>query len=269
MNSKSAMCCALTCAFFACEGFSADGVWTNQVSGNWSDTANWESGVVAGSGGTATFNLAGESYSVSNDIGNVSLSGVTLNSSVGGRIVSINGGTNEIVSPAVINASNSSYLSFKGSTLLSSTNLLITGLGRLFLGYDNLLYGRTIISNGNVRAFNDSAFGPAPAELDADAITLDGGGLMNDANDRNLTITPNRGITLTANGGYIGSGYINAGTEINSPITGPGFLGINNEASRVILGNSANNYTGGTKIGTQGPGASAGFRLICSSLRMR
>ncbi|MDA3926835.1 MAG: autotransporter-associated beta strand repeat-containing protein [Kiritimatiellae bacterium] len=258
MNRNIAYCCAFVFACFVSQGMAADGVWTNQVNGNWSDTANWENGAIAGSGGVATFNLTGTSYRVSNDLGTVSLSGVTLTASIASQLVTIAGGTNEIIAPAVINASNSSYLSFKNTTLLSSTNLLITGSGRLFLGYDNLLYGRTIISNGNVRAFNDSAFGPAPTALDADAITLDGGGLMNDANDRTLTITPNRGITLTANGGYIGAGYINAETEISSPITGPGFLGINYEHSLVILGNSTNDYTGGTQIGTQGPGVSVG-----------
>jgi len=258
MNRNLVCCCAFVFAFVVTKGLAADGVWTNKVNGNWSNGANWENGTIAGSGGTATFNLTGNGFNVNNDMGTVSLSGVTLAAAVGGQTVNITGGTNEIIAPAVINASDSSYLSFSGSTLLSSTDLLITGLGRLFLGSDNLLSGRTIISNGNLRAINDSAFGPAPVALDADAIILDGGGLMNDANNANLTITPNRGITLTANGGYIGCGYINAGTEINSPITGAGFLGINYEASKVILGNSANDYTGGTKIGTQGPGVNAG-----------
>ncbi|MDD2599936.1 MAG: hypothetical protein PHO37_12040, partial [Kiritimatiellae bacterium] len=244
----------LVLAAFGCATvFAADGVWTNRVSGSWGDAANWQSGTVAGAGGIATFNLAGAGYTVNNQ-GTVTLSRVTLNASSAGLTVNISGGTVEMVAPAVINASNSSYLNFKGTTLSSNDDLLITGLGRLFLGSDNLLSGCVIISNGNVRAVNDSAFGPLLGVLRADAITLDGGGLMNDADNTSLVISPNRGITLTANNGYISSGYHNAGTKINSPITGPGFLGINYEHSRVFLGNSANNYSGGTRIGTFGPG---------------
>ncbi|MDD2597801.1 MAG: hypothetical protein PHO37_01055 [Kiritimatiellae bacterium] len=248
---------AMLTAFFCCLGvFAADGVWTNRVSGNWGNAANWQGGTVAGAGGKATLNLAGADYTVSNQ-GTVTLSGVTLNASVAGRTVFVSGGTVELVAPAVVDASNSSHLSFKGTTVSSSADLLITGLGRLFLGSDNLLSGRVIISNGNLRAVNDSAFGPPLGALVADAITLDGGGLMNDASDANLVIAPNRGITLTPNNGYLGCGYLNAGTKINSPITGPGFLGINYERSRVFLGNSANNYSGGTRIGTTGPGANS------------
>ncbi len=236
----------------------ADGIWTNRVSGNWSNPNNWQDGTVAGSAGTATINLSGNDFTINNDLGTVILSGFILNASIAGKTVFITGGTNELVAPAVINTSDTSFLSFAGSKLSSSTDLLITGLGRLFLGSNNLLTGRTIISNGNVRAINDSAFGPALGALQTDAIILDGGGLMNDANNAALTILANRGITLTELGGYLGSGYSNARTEINSPITGAGFLGINYEFSKVYLGNSANDYAGGTRIGTQGPGANPG-----------
>lgn len=236
----------------------ADGVWTNKVSGVWSNPNNWQDGTAAGSGGIATINLTGNDFTISNDLGTVSLAGITLNSSLTGRTVFVSGGTNELVAPAVIKTADYSYLSFTGSKLSSTTNLLITGLGRLSLGQNNLLTGSTIISNGNVMAINDSAFGPPLGALRTDAIILDGGGLMNDANNVALTISTNRGITVTGQGGYLGCGYNNARTEINSPITGTGFLGINYEFSKVVLGNSANNYTGGTRIGTQGPGANAG-----------
>ncbi len=260
---NTALCAAVSISLCSAL-FAADGVWTNTVGGNWSNTANWQAGAVAGSGGTATINLTGADFTINNDLGTVSLAGITLNASVGGRTVFISGGTNELVAPAVLKTSDTSFLSFSGSKLSSSsgTDLLITGLGRLFLGSNNLLAGRTIISNGNVRAISDSAFGPAPGVLDADAIILDGGNLMNDANGINLTISPNRGITLTAAGGYLSAGYNAAGTAVNSPITGAGFLGINYEFSKVYLGSSANDYAGGTRIGTLGPGVNAGQSAV-------
>ena len=107
----------------------ADGVWTNKVSGVWSNPNNWQDGVAAGSGGIATLNLTGNDFTISNDLGTVSLSGITLNSSLTGRTVFVSGGTNELVAPAVIKTADYSYLSFTGSKLSSSTDLLITGLG--------------------------------------------------------------------------------------------------------------------------------------------
>jgi autotransporter-associated beta strand protein len=237
----------------------ADGVWTNAVSGNWSDTTKWADNIVAGDGGTAAFQAASGTFFVTNDYAApVVLAGLSANTNAGaGAQWNIVGGTNELVAPAVINTryAGDNGLSVRNSTLAGSDDILCTGLGRFFLGLDNLYTGRTIISNGNVRVARDSGFGPAPATLRADAIILDYGGLENDDNSFVLTNHPNRGITVTARGGFIGCGYTSAGMRIESPVTGPGFLGINFENCPVTLANPANDYAGGTVVGTNGPGA--------------
>ena len=233
----------------------ADGVWLNASSGNWSDSAKWVGGTIAQEGGTATFKAASGTYIVSNDLGTVVLSGMIGNEPVAGDAAwwTIAGGTIQMVAPALINTQGD-RLSVRESTLSGSTDLLITGLGKFFLGDDNLYTGRTIISNGNVRVARDSGLGPVPASLRADSIVLDHGGLENDDSDYTLELNANRGITVTANGGYLGAGYTRAGLTVNGPITGPGLLGINYENSPVTLNNTANDYTGGTWFGTVGPG---------------
>ena len=232
----------------------ADGIWTNAASGNWSDASKWV-GSVPGGGGTAAFNAASGTWNVSNNLGTVTLSGLAANTNAGNAAAwAIYSGTNEMVTPALIYTRTDS-LSVRNSKLSGSADITITGLGKFFLGLDNLQTGRTIISNGNVRVARDSGFGPVPATFRADAIILDNGGLENDDNSFVLTNHPNRGITVTANGGFIGCGYTTAGIMVNSPVTGPGLLGINFENCPVTLNNPANDYSGGTVVGTNGPGA--------------
>lgn len=232
-----------------------DGAWTNAASGVWSDTAGWADGVVAGDGGVAAFGAASGTFYVTNDLsGAVTLSGLSANTNAGQLAVwSIVGGTNVMTAPAVI-YTRSDSLSVRASTLAGDTDITITGGGRFYLGDDNTYSGRTIISNGNVRVARDSGFGPVPETLQADAIILDNGGLENDDNSFVLTNAATRGITVTERGGFIGCGYTSAGFVINAPITGTGLLGINFENCPLTLNNPANDYAGGTVVGTNGPG---------------
>ncbi len=237
--------------------FAADGVWTNAVSGNWSDAGKWV-GDIPGGGGTAAFNAASGTWNVSNNLGKVTLSGLAANTNTGsGAAWNIVGGTNEMVAPAVIYTRTDS-LSVTGSKLSGSTDITVTGPGRFLLGQNNLYTGRTISSNGNIRVAQDSGLGPVPAVPQADAIILDGGGLENDGG-YTVSIHTNRGITVTANHGYLGSGFSGGGLVINGAITGPGRLGIKYENNPVVLNNPSNNYSGGTLIGTNGPGINAGL----------
>jgi autotransporter-associated beta strand protein len=240
--------------FVTCAAQAADGLWTNAASGNWSDASKWV-GSVPGGGGVAVFNAAAGTFNISNNLGTVTLSGLAANTNAGNAAAwVILGGTNEMVAPAVIHTRTDS-LNVRSSKLSGSGDITITGLGRFYLGLDNLQTGRTIISNGNVRVARDSGFGPVPGTLVSDAIILDWGGLENDDSSFVFTNHPNRGITVTARGGFIGAGYTTAGVLINAPITGSGILGINFENNPVTLNNPANDYSGGTVVGTNGPGA--------------
>lgn len=252
----SVLAAAAASAFFWTEGSrAADGVWTNAATGNWGDASRWSGGIVAGAGGTAAFKAASGSINVTNNVGTVTLSGLSANPEAGNAAAwSIIGGTNEMVSPAFI-YTRADSLSVRYGTLSGSTDITVTGLGRFYLGDDNLYSGRTIISNGNVRVARDTGFGPVPAAVQADAIILDNGGLENDDSNFILNTHSNRGITVTSRGGFVGAGYTAAGMVINGPVTGPGLLGINFENCAVTLNNSGNDYSGGTVVGTNGPGA--------------
>jgi len=235
----------------------ADGVWKSPQPGNWSDATKW-SGGVPGDGGAAAFSAAAGTFAITNDRGTVTLSRLFANTNADDAAMvaewRIIGGTNEMVAPAVIYTKGHSF-SVREGTLSGNTDITITGLGRFFLGDNNLYTGRTIVSNGNVRVARDSGLGPVPVAFSANAITLDGGGMANDDNGYTLVIHTNRGITVTANGGFLSAGYMNAGLQVNGPVTGAGLLGINYENSPVILNNPLNDYSGGTVVGTNGPAA--------------
>ena len=158
----------------------ADGVWTNTASGGWSDTNNWAGGVVAGDEGSATFTATSGVYTVSNDLGLVSLSGITVNPDVGqGASWIIRGGTNELVAPAIINVVSGSLALVK-AFLISEENVSLTGAGLLSLTADAMAYtGSTSIAAGTLRV---TPLGPPVTDglsyrLDATArgsLTLDG-----------------------------------------------------------------------------------------------
>ena len=239
-------------------GSAADGMWTNRASGVWSDTSKWVDGSVAGGGGVATFQGPSGSYIITNDMGTVTLSGLRGNPdstpNSGATEWKLFGGTLELIAPALLDTT-AHGLNLRDTTLSGNTEVTITGLGRTFLGDDNLFTGRTIISNGNVRVARDSGFGPMPTTYTPDAILLDNGGLENDDGNYTLILHPLRGITLAPRGGFLGAGYEGGAMQVDSPITGSGMLGLNYEFSPLILNNPANDYSGGTVLGTNGPGA--------------
>ena len=103
--------------FVCSDMFAADGIWTNTVSGNWSNAGNWQDGTVAGDGESATFKVTAGNIAVTNDLGLISLSRITANPDGGqSAIWNIAGGTNELVSPALVNVV-AGELSFNQTTL--------------------------------------------------------------------------------------------------------------------------------------------------------
>ena len=250
---------SLATAVAVCCG-AADGTWTNVATGVWSDGSKWVDGIIPGGGGVATFQGPSGFYNVTNDLGTVILSGLRGNpDSVPNTVATewrLFGGTLELIAPALLDTT-AHGLNLRGTTLSGNTDVTITGLGRTFLGDDNLFTGRTVISNGNARVARDSGFGPVPAAYVPDAILLDNGGLQNDDGNYLMVIHANRGITLSSRGGFLGAGYEGGSMRVDSPITGSGMLGINFEYSPLILNSPANDYSGGTVLGTNGPGANA------------
>jgi len=247
----------LTAVAAMCGG-AADGAWKSPSTGAWSDSGRWVDGVIAGSGGVATFQGSSGYYEITNDMGTVVLSGFRSNPdstpdsiATDWRLV---GGFFELISPALLDTT-AHGINLRRTTLTGSADVTITGPGRTFLGDDNLFTGRTIVSNGNARVARDSGFGPVPDICKPDAIILDNGGLQNDDGNYALVIHANRGITLSPRGGFLGAGYVGGSTQVDGPITGSGTLGINYEFSPVILNNSGNDYSGGTVVGTNGLGA--------------
>jgi autotransporter-associated beta strand protein len=240
-------------------GWAADGVWQGGASGSWSNPANW-SGAVPGGGGIATF-TGGAGAIVTNDAGTVTLAGMNANTDVSsGPNVNwfVRGGAFELVAPALF-TTGYPMLDLKETVLKGSADVTVTGPGRLHFGFTNELTGRIVVSNGNLYVMRDGGYGAAPAAHVPDAIVLDGGNLGNGDGGINLTNHPNRGITLRAGGGFISVGNVGREIRLAAPITGPGALNINLEASAAVLGNPANDYAGDTAVGTAGLGHNGGF----------
>jgi len=246
----------------------ADGVWlaTNTVVTSWQNSSNWVEGAVAGDYGKAFIPVTVYTDRTITNTEVVTLSGLTLQCNLPSTNfyrTYINGGEFAFSDGAVIDTAPLGDFLLNGTRLSGSGDLVFAGGGRTFIGEGTNTYaGRTIVSNGWLRAKRDFALGVLPATPRADAIVLDGGTLMNDDAVIPLQIATNRGITLTQRGGYITAGYAGetACTMVYSAITGPGSLGLVYENSPVILMNPGNDYAGDTAIGTTGPGSVNGMR---------
>ncbi|MCQ2392831.1 MAG: discoidin domain-containing protein [Kiritimatiellae bacterium] len=246
------------CSVLAGGLFAADGTWI-VTSGtlNYTDTANWKDGVVAGDGGTMTVTNTAATT--------VNLDGtVTLGKIVGvvNNFFYFNSGTWVMTEPATI-CNNSRYaegntLQFQGtSTIQTAGDLTLTGVARIVLMNANDIGGRFVVSGpeARARAKTEACLGPTPADYVADAVVLDGGTLENADGNTWLTFSPNRGIYVTENNGYLGASCSGSGgVRVQSKITGPGSFGVNGQNLSVYIANPGNDYRGDTIIGSTGPG---------------
>ena len=124
------------------------------------------------------------------------------------------------------------------ATLAGTGGLTKTAAGTATLTAVNSYTGNTTISGGTLSISNGNNLGVAPATATPNSITIDGGTLLMTvgmAANAAASLSPNRGITLGANGGTIGIGFTDPttgaahiGTEValiyNGVITGPGGL---------------------------------------------
>jgi autotransporter-associated beta strand protein len=187
------------------------------------------------------------------------------------RGVNTYSGTTTINSPAVLTIGNSGQLgsgAYAGNIVIGGTfnysssaaqtlsgtlsgagPLNVNAGGTLTVTHANTFTGGTTVSGSAALAINaDTSLGGAGT-----AVTLNGGTLKN--NNTSPALLPARTITLGASGGYFDAGF--SGTHpitVGSKLTGSGALLVNLDSSPVILTNTANNYTGNTIIGTNGPG---------------
>jgi fibronectin-binding autotransporter adhesin len=105
--------------------------------------------------------------------------------------------------------------------------------------------GGTLIDNGHLRITSDAALGAVPGAFDAQNITIQNGGVLQN-NDSSPTLDPKRGIYLGTGGGVIYSGWSGNNRTFTIPgaISGPGALTRDDGAILVLSGGAANTFAG-------------------------
>jgi len=229
-----------------------NGTYTSQT-GAWNQTSSWQGGTIAtGVDATAFFTndvTTGErttSLGANRTIGHIVFTDADLSTPFN-RIIA-----NNILTLAVSSGSPSIDVTQSGrqlritSQVSGNQGLTKTGAGilRLDSGSNNFT-GEIVVNGGQLRYSNGtSRLGANPGSFVADHITLSGGAslISTDA----VTTLGNRGITLGAGGGVIGTSF---SSTIDVAITGSGSLGTSSfgtPSTLVLTGD--NSYTGGTNI---------------------
>lgn len=233
------------------------------LSGDWSLGANL---LTLGAGGTVgnqtiiSGTVSGTAGLTIYNAGTVVLSGTntyTGTTTINSPAVLTIGGAGQLGSGShsgnlVVNGAfnyNSTASQTLSGTISGSGPLRQRNVGTLILTHANTYTGVTTVSNGATLCITaDSALGASTSGL-----TLSGSCLKN--NNSSPTLVATRPITLGAGGGYFDAGWgPSHPITVNSKLGGSGALLINLDGSPVVLANTANNYTGNTIVGTNGPG---------------
>jgi hypothetical protein len=169
--------------------FAADGVWTNNGGGNWSDTGKWKDGVVAdGADSTAAFRLSivANTHVATLDVSRAIGTLVTSDTISQDNFWTLSDGGNAAISltftnttadtPIIISSNRMTYLNvpLAGSQglVLNSKNLLSPDYG-IVLGRTNRYTGVTTIRVGEIRvATNAPAGAPGAFGQDTSAIQI-------------------------------------------------------------------------------------------------
>jgi autotransporter-associated beta strand protein len=239
-------------------GGTGDATWTGQISGVGGRLVKGGSGAWT-LGGTNTF---GGLFTV--QLGTIRLTSSTA--LMGGSNTLFVNGSNTLfdmngMSPTIgsLNgggtgttvALGNGNLTLGTDNLVSTYNGIVSGSGgiikvgsgvQVFASIASSYTGGVTVRAGIFVASADSRLGATPAAPTPGYITLDGGTFAN-FNGNPYTISANRGINITANGGGLMSV---ANMTYNGVITGDGQL-TKSGANSLILG-SSNTYTGGTVI---------------------
>jgi autotransporter-associated beta strand protein len=235
-----------------------DGVGTmtlaNLATGSWTGAVNITGGLLSipnvGSSGTVgTLTLDGGALRETNP-GNAG----SFISATRAMVIGPNGGTVDYT-PTGQAAVDLSFVSiYTPNTAIMGTGTLTktgpsefryNGAARANTSFSKLVVNQGLFRLGDSGAGNnfETGFGAAPAALTADAITLNGGEI---GTSFGVTMNANRGITLGPNGGTINTSA--ASIIIPGPVSGSGAL--KQGTGTLTLQSAANNYAGGTTIGS-------------------
>jgi fibronectin-binding autotransporter adhesin len=226
-----------------------------------SNTGNDNTGAITVDGGS-TLRLASSGCigSVAAGAGDITLNSGTLQNDAtgaGGTFLTANrsiilGASGGTVSPTSTTAGNS--LIYAG--VISGTGNTLTKTGANEFRTQSATgnsFSKLVVKQGLYRVGNasqgganaDLAFGADPgASLVADAVTLDGGGIGASVSP---TWKANRGITVTASGGFIDAS--SASMTITAPVAGPGTLTVSGTAQAIAL-NADSTFGSLTKTST-------------------
>lgn len=224
--------------------------WTGST-GNWSDAANWQDGVLPEDGDdlvVANANGLGGSILL-NGATTPKLASLTVS---GGSGWNIQDGTFVFMAGTRVVSTPITLKMLANLASDGDVDLVKRGAGTLSIAGGNAMPGRLIVEEGRLQPESEAAYGPVPETYRADAIVLRNGGILGRAelNDgESIVVGPTRGITLDGGGTLCARG---TGTlQINAPIVGKGDLTLLRQGAYVVL-NAVNSYTGRTLLGAGG-----------------
>lgn len=247
--SRAALAAAALASIPTFSHAQTNGTWTADASLSWNNASAWL-GSIPGSGGTATFNMMNNlsfARTVTQDVANVSLSRLFINSAIPWTIQS-SPGTNTFTLTGAgeinITSAQNTYTNLSTGHLIDvpiagSVGLNKTGTGIVTLNQTNTFSGSIQINGGTIRmtAPGDAIFGNVN-----NGITMNGGGIRV-ASGSGWTSPSTRTINLT------GSGFVDtlsgSGT-INGAINGSGAF--SKLSANTLTLTAACGYSGATTI---------------------
>ena len=257
---------ALILSLTAGAAWAANGTWTNNGSGNWSDTTKWLSATMAtGQSFTAFFTnpiSASRTVTVDAAVSPMTLGHLTFRSATNANTWTVTGG---VVSLSVASAAPTVTV-MAGSAVISSVvtgtaGLVKSGTGTLTLataayGGNTLLDGGTLAYSSDYADMKALVWGPVTGSVTISTLDLNGASVTAAAlTNRINNTTTNRliigtGRTLTVSGALtIGCDLLGTSTTQTRLVTsGAGTLRVTNSASAITIGQaqaSQNSFNSG------------------------
>jgi autotransporter-associated beta strand protein len=245
----------------------ADGIWTADADGNWSNTANWDSGTVAeGTDFTALFDniITGNrivTLDTNRTIGNITAADTSHNYSIAGSL-----GTEILTLDTTTGLPEISVASGRTLTITSvvagNDGLKKTGAGTLLLNAANTFTGGIELNAGRIQ-IQDGANEGTMLGASSNTLTFTGNAeLYNSNNQATLPqgITINSGVTGTLGGAF------GERTQVNGVFGGSGKLVVQGYSAGfdVELLSTANTFTGAIDL-RSGDGVTLGVRSLVDS----